>query len=202
MLRKAANDNCNLGSFSNRTDNFHLALRKELLKKLILILLCIATVAQAQLIDLTPGGFNPDEGLPPAYYELINQTFFDEAAHGWFNLPWGDEYLNGWVSMFGALDGGTYFQTNLFQLRNTPSANVWWNFGRSDYGITMIDVWGRKPDGTTREHIYKVRRGQAGVMHPDMVTLDGMTLIKSIAFYGTNHRGRTGPVMLLRYFAR
>jgi hypothetical protein len=94
------------------------------IKILMAVLLCTATVAHTQLIDLTPGGFHPDEGLPPVYYELINQTYFDEAAHGWFNLPWGDEYINGWVNLFGALDGGTYFHTNLFRLGDTPSANL------------------------------------------------------------------------------
>jgi len=103
--------------------------------KTLLLILLSATIARAQLIDLTPGGFNPDEGLPPVYHELINQTFFDEAAHGWFDLPVnGQVYLNQWVSMYGALDGGTYFHTNLFFLGDTPSASVWWDFRRTITG--------------------------------------------------------------------
>jgi hypothetical protein len=173
------------------------------MKTLLLILLC-ATVARAQLIDLTPGGFNPDDGLPPAYFQLLEQTFFDEAAHGWFNLPEGLTYLNGWVSRYGELDGGVYFFTNLFRLGDTPSASIWWDFKQTENGLTMLDVWGRKPDGTAWEHIYAVRRNKQRRSPPVLVTLDGMTFIQSIAFYGTDHRGRVGSrrPILLRDFAR
>ena len=45
------------------------------------------TPSSRNLIDLTRGGFSPQQGLPPAYFKLIDQTFFDEAAHGVFELP-------------------------------------------------------------------------------------------------------------------
>jgi hypothetical protein len=156
------------------------------LKTLLLaMILCGATIAHAQtLIDRTPGGFNPVEGLPPAFFELQNQTFFDEAAHGWFNLPEGQTYLNGWVSRYGALNGGTYFFTNLFTLGDTPSASIWWDFLHTGNGLTMIDVSGTKADGTPWEHIYSVRFNKERKSPAVNVTLDGMTFIRSIAFYG------------------
>ena len=150
---------------------------------LLAMILCGATIAHAQtLIDRTLGGFNPVEGLPPAFFELQNQIFFDEAAHGYFDPP--PAYLNGWVSMFGALNGGTYFFTNLFTLGDTPSASIWWDFGHTGNELTMIDVSGTKADGTPWEHIYSVRFNKERKSPAVNVTLDGMTFIRSIAFYG------------------
>jgi hypothetical protein len=66
----------------------------------------------------------------------------------------------------------------------------------------MIDAWGRKPDGTIREHIYRVQRNKMRRTPPVAITLDGMTIIQSIAFYGTNQRGTRRQAILLRDFAR
>jgi len=169
-------------------------------KLIILLIVGLSTVVRAKLIDLTPGGFNPDQGLPPAYFLLGEQIFFDEAAHGWFDLPGGRTYLNQWVSLYGELNGGTYFFTNLFDLGDTPSASIWWDFRGTIYGLTMLNVFGRKPDGTPWEHIYGVRHSKRQRSHPVMVTLDGMTIINSIAFYGADDQGRgpRRPAMLLR----
>jgi hypothetical protein len=171
------------------------------MKKLILILtLAFVSITHAQqLIDLTPGGFNVDEGLPPAFFELQEQIFFDEAAHGFFDLPEGQFYFDGWVSMFGELDGGTYFFTDLFG-RDTPSASIWWDFRHTTWTLTMIDVWGRKSDGTAWEHIYAVRPNKARKSQPELVTVDGMTFIQGISFYGGTGRQRPGvkqqPILL------
>src|SRR6266700_7018600 len=81
----------------------------------------LISAAHANLIDLTLGGFNIDQGLPPSFHRLQTQIFFDEAAHGVFGPP--PTYYNGWVSQYGALNGGTYFFTNLFTLGDTPSAS-------------------------------------------------------------------------------
>jgi hypothetical protein len=54
--------------------------------------------------------------LPEAYFRLVEQTFFDSAAHGWFDLPEGRQFLNGWVSKYGILNGADYFSTNLFSI--------------------------------------------------------------------------------------
>jgi hypothetical protein len=80
---------------------------------------------------------------------LNQQTFLDEAAHGWFNLPEGVTYLNGWVSRFGALNGADWFDTDLFS-GDTPFASISWNLaGQPDgFWLTMIHVFGRSEDGT------------------------------------------------------
>src|SRR6266487_866207 len=119
----------------------------------------LVSAAHANLIDLTLGGFNIDQGLPPSFHRLQTQIFFDEAAHGVFGPP--PTYYNGWVSQYGALNGETYFFTNLFTLGDTPSASIWWNFNGAPngYWLSTIDVFGRRADGTPWENIYGVPWG-------------------------------------------
>jgi hypothetical protein len=129
-------------------------------KQILLLVVCVGT-AHAHLIDLTPGGFDIDQGLPPSFERLQTHIFFDEAAHGFFDLPEGTQYLNGWVSRFGALNGGTYFFTDLFG-RDTPTVSIWWDFtgAPTGYWLTTIDVFGRRADGSPWENIYGVSFGQ------------------------------------------
>ena len=179
-------------------------LNKNMKLKLIIMLLTLSvsfanaqlriapiTPASRNLIDLTRGGFSPQQGLPPAYFKLIDQTFFDEAAHGVFELPGQPpQDDNQWISMFGDLDGGTYFFTNLFTLPlETPSALIWWNFTGepNGYHVTMILVEGQKADGTAWANIYRVPPGhQIRSIGESLVTLDGMASIYSISFWGDN----------------
>jgi len=49
----------------------------------------LINAAHTNLIDLTPGGFDPRQGLPPAFHRLQTHIFFDEAAHGYFDTPGG-----------------------------------------------------------------------------------------------------------------
>jgi hypothetical protein len=154
-------------------------------KQILLLVVCVGT-AHAHLIDLTPGGFDIDQGLPPAFERLQTHIFFDEAAHGFFDLPEGTQYLDGWVSRFGALNGGTYFFTDLLG-RDTPTASIWWDFTNAPngYWLTTIDVFGRRADGSPWENIYGVSFGQRfeGI---GSVTLDGFTTIMGISLYGLN----------------
>jgi hypothetical protein len=155
------------------------------------ILIATASVVHANLIDLTPLGFDPAHGLPPAYFELGKELFFDQAAHGVFNLPEGKQYLNGWVSRYGVLNGGQYFFTNLFAIGNSPNAQIWWNFNNSaaGYSLGLIDVFGRKSDGSTWENIYMIPQGERFLsLEHQLVTLDGMTTIMGISFYGFHGR--------------
>jgi|SRR5437667_3329897 len=154
----------------------------------LLAIACLCT-AQARVIDVTPGGYNPDGPLPPAFYQLIRQTFFDEAAHGWFYTPNGREHINDWVSLYGVLDGGTYFFTNIFSLPgNTPSALIWWDFTGepNGYFLTGILVEGFQADGQTPwANIYAIQgmeRMQSLGEH--LIILNGMASITSISFYG------------------
>src|SRR5262245_58121424 len=84
--------------------------------------------ASAALIDATPGGFdwNSAGAPPPAYLDFLqsNQVFFDEARI----VPSGGVNYHGWVGQYGALNGGQYFFTDLFNLGPSPTAGVSWNF--------------------------------------------------------------------------
>ncbi len=164
----------------------------------------LVRAAHANLIDLTPGGFNIADGIPPAFRRLITQTFFDEGAHGYFQTPNGTEYFNSWVSRYGALNGGTYFFTDLFDLGDTPTASVSWNFGGAPNGcwLSTIDVFGTRPDGTASENIYRVPYGERFTGLGDLVTLDGSTTIMGISFYGLDpttvpEEAHTGALLLL-----
>jgi hypothetical protein len=169
----------------------------------------LISAAHANLIDLTPGGFDPSQGLPPAFHRLQTQIFFDEAAHGWFDLPGGRQYLNGWVSQYGALNGGTYFFTDLFTLGDTPNASIWWNFNGAPngYWLSTIDVFGRRADGTAWENIYGVPWSDRFVsLENQLVGLDGYTTIMGISFYGLNpatvpDQANTGALLLLAVIA-
>ncbi len=163
----------------------------------------LVSAAHANLIDLTLGGFNIDQGLPPSFHRLQTQIFFDEAAHGVFGPP--PTYYNGWVSQYGALNGETYFFTTLFTLGDTPSASIWWNFNGAPngYWLSTIDVFGRRADGTPWENIYAVPRGDRFLSPGDqIVTLDGIVTIMGISFYGLNpatvpEKVNTGAILLL-----
>jgi hypothetical protein len=164
----------------------------------LILLVCATCTARAHLIDLTLGGFNADNGLPEAYFRLVEQTFFDSAAHGWFDLPEGRQFLNGWVSKYGILNGADYFSTNLFSIGDTPFASISWNLaGQPDsYWLTMIYVAGRTEDGTPWEHIYEVS-GDQRFEGEGIVTANGLATISQIAFYGLNVVPDGGTTLLL-----
>jgi len=163
----------------------------------------LISAAHANLIDLTPGGFDPGQGLPPAFHRLQTHVFFDTAAHGVFGPP--PTYYDGWISQYGALNGGTYFFTNLFDLGDTPTASIWWNFNGAPngYWLSTIDVFGRRADGTPWENIYGVPRGDRFISPSDqLVIVDGFTTIMGISFYGLNpetvpDKVNTGALLLL-----
>jgi hypothetical protein len=168
--------------------------------KLILATLILAATAQAHLIDLTPGGHMVSDGIPPAVLRFyLHQRFFDSAAHGWFNLPEGRTYLNGWVSRYGLLNGADWFGTNLFTQGDNAFASVSWNMaGQADgFWMTLILVEGRTDDGIAWENWYHVSPGQR-FEGEGIVELNGDRLgtIVSIAFYG-NRVPDTGATLLL-----
>jgi hypothetical protein len=155
--------------------------------RIVVISALFAITAHANLIDLTPGGFNAVNGLPPAFHRLQTQLFFDEAAFGTFDLPNGPVFIDGWVSQFGVLNGGQFFFTNLFAVSPTPTASISWNFNGAPSGdwLSTIDVFTETPSGTVDENIYAVPWGQRfdGV---GTVTIDGTSQINGISFYGLN----------------
>jgi hypothetical protein len=156
-----------------------------------LLAILLSPLAHANLIDLDPGGFvyTNGGGLPNGFSRLQTQLFFDEAAFGTFDLPSGSTFIDGWISQFGVLNGGQFFFTNLVNVSPTSSALIWWNFNGAPNGdwLSTIDVFGRRADGTAVENIYAVPWGDRFVSPSDQtVTLDGMTTIMGISFYGLN----------------
>jgi hypothetical protein len=146
--------------------------------KIIILLLAFASRAEATLIDLTPGGVN---SIPGKIHEELNRQIFLDSAVS--NLPgWPD----GWISRFGALNGGTFFFTDLFTLGDTPTASIWWNMTGAPGGfwMTMIYVFGRAQDGTPWEHLYRVGGRSRFIDSGEIVTLNGEVSITQIGFYG------------------
>lgn len=164
--------------------------------KLAILLSALAMTAQAHLIELTPGGFNVDEGLPPAFFQLSGQTFFDQAVQDFPGWP-----TNGWVSQFGRINGGVFFNTDLIG-RSTQVAAVSWNmFGEPDhYFMYMIDVFGRDADGRPWENIYGVT-GAEWFEGSGIVRVHEDTRIMGISFYGSNFVSDTGSTLMLAWAA-
>ena len=143
--------------------------------KLTILLCALAGTVHANLIDLTPGGFDLTQSYPPEFFDFINRefyhriTFFD-AAHP-----------TGWDSMFGALNGGTYFNTSLIG-NPEPTANVSWDF-------TTLPGWSMSLlliEGGLWAHLYGVGGRFDTVDLGDLVTLHDDVDISSLAFYGRN----------------
>ena len=152
--------------------------------KITLLLIATATVAHANLIDLTPGGYSPNDGLPPEFLRAVNLeyrhqiTFFDSVTP------------SGWVSQFGHLNGGTNFFTDLIG-NGGPTANVSWDFNSlPGYGMRILLV--ERSDGQTDwANLYAVGTRFLITDPGDMITLHDGVNISSIAFYG---RTPTSPV--------
>jgi len=151
------------------------------MKTLHLLTLCIAASANANLIDLTPGG-TPFSSGPPI--GIAAHGFYDSAAFGFFDP--GHVFMKGWVSKYGILDGGQNFFTDLInQPVNPLTATVSWDFGSaSGYWLKYILVEGFAPNGNGA-NLYKVPFGSR-LSGEGTVTIDGLTTIDSIAFYGRN----------------
>jgi hypothetical protein len=144
----------------------------------------------ASLIDLTPGGFHPD-AYPDGFQQFLIEnghlfTFFDEARVVPYDGPHGTKIdAHGWISLYGALNGGQFFFTDLFDIDPTPTAQIWWDFAGSGASLYRVFLWGRNADGLPWEHIYGIPEGDryasAGL---ENVTLGAGVDIGSIAFYG------------------
>lgn len=143
--------------------------------KSLLILLATISIARANLIDLTPGGFDSTQRYPQPFLAYIGAlvgnraTFFDSATP------------NGFVSRFGALNGGTYFQTSLIG-NPGPTADVSWDFTTlPGWSMTFLLV-----EGEQWIHVYGVGNGFNITDLGDLVTLHDNLEIKSLSFAGRN----------------
>ena len=151
---------------------------------LIVIFLITAQLVYPSLIDVTPGGISSDPGPPSVG---TNNLFFDEARSEPYTI-YGPTpvYPPGWVSMFGVLNGGQFFFTDLFANPPGPTAQVSWNFAGSTFWLTYIDVFGSDSNGTF-SNLYQVPFGSRFDSNgQDTVTINGRTNIIGISFYGTD----------------
>jgi hypothetical protein len=133
----------------------------------------ILTARAGQLIPSTKYDLFYKSGYPRNWIE-----FFDEARivpYFGTDGQWHD--VHGWVSLYGAVDGGTIMRTNLFDLTDTTTVNVSWNFTGTDYGLRWIVAW--EADGTTE--LFKFGRLQGIEGAGDITMPDG---VKIIDFYG------------------
>jgi hypothetical protein len=164
---------------------------------LVLAALGTATQARANLVDLTPGGVSSEQFVNlPAFEDLQHSLFFDDAAYGTFytlqctpeSCAAGLEFLDGWVSNYGVLDGGTHFWTGLFNTSPTSETNTWWNFTGTDFWLTEILVWGCTDDSCqngSRYHAYAPNYDERFVSAArETLALPDGYMIKDIAFYG------------------
>ena len=144
-----------------------------------LLAIAISPLAHANLVDLTPGGTPIDYG-PPSH--VAQYGFYDSAAFGYFDSGQNSQiFLKGWVSSFGILNGGTHFFTDLFLGSSNPtSSNVWWDFTGTGYAMLYIDV-----SGNGLSNLYQVTHGDTHISSHS-ITIDGITEITQIAFYGRN----------------
>lgn len=152
------------------------------MKITLLILLAAVSIARANLIDLTPGGFDETQPYPAAFTDFIDRQFYNritffDAAHP-----------TGWDSLYGALNGGTYFSTDL---PGNPgsSANVSWNF-------TTLPGWNMSillVEGELWGHLYGVRNASELTDLSDEITLHDGVNIQSLAFYGRNPESAPVP---------
>ena len=143
----------------------------------------LGSVAHANLIDLTPGGFtiDPDgDNIPPAYLQAVSQLHFDTSLSPVFGLgPW--LFAND-----GGL-GGQYLFSNLFDISPTLSALISWNLTGQPDGdwLTYVVLFGHTGDGNGTYNVYGVNGGR---FQSDWqsVLIDGNSIIDGIAFYGLN----------------
>lgn len=154
------------------------------MKKLTLIIaLCTILMAgaQARLIDLTPGGFDATQPYPEEFLRYLSRivgnraTFFDAASP------------NGWANT-GALNGGTYFSTDLIGNAGT-TANISWNFSTlSGWTMTFLLV-----EGDHWINLYAVPVNFQITDLGDLVTLHDDINIDFISFVGRNPNSASVP---------
>jgi hypothetical protein len=142
-------------------------------------------MAQAKLIDVVSFSQFP---VPDEYIDVFitmakrEIQFFDSAvssAHP--NRP------PGWVSLYGSLDGGEFFFTDLFEDKSLSQTQVSWDFGGTPYFLRYITLSGRdKEEDAEWVHVYQVpfKFQFADVGESVQLNPNGTGQIFSIAFYG------------------
>jgi hypothetical protein len=146
-------------------------------KYILTLLIATASIAHANLIDLTPGGFDVNNA-PPAFFEFISEEvqhqfdFFDSATP------------NGWVSLYGILNGGTYFNTDLIG-NPGQSTSVSWDFSTlPGWSMSRLLLEGRAQDGTAWDNLYAVPNSFRNFDALETVLIHDGVDISSISFFG------------------
>jgi hypothetical protein len=140
-----------------------------------------ATSAHATLIDETPGGFT---GFPPIFlYVLGGYPLLHQVAGANIN---GEEVLWSQFEPFGP---------DQFSITTDGvDAFVSWNLEGTDSWVRYILLEGV---GAGADHIYRVRGSEARLVGDGLVTIDGVTHIQSIIFYGSNIVPEAGATIAL-----
>ena len=143
----------------------------------VILILCGASIAQAGLMDLTPGGYI---GFPPpvvTFFEgfSLNGLQFIASAADQNGQPVWDPF-----TMFGADNFSVQFD------QSTNSAVVGWNITGTGFRLTYILMEPVGGLGTTKSNLYRVGGGTP-VEGSGSVTIDGVTQIENVDFAGTNH---------------
>jgi hypothetical protein len=155
------------------------------MKKTILLLTLVPSIAFGNLIDLTPGGFYADNA-PPVFYDFLvkaerpNHWYFFDSIYA---SP-TNGFPAGWVSRFGELNGGVYFFSNIDQSGPVPTTTISWNFGgNGSLCFVLIDAGVANGNLGALSNLYRVPLKER-FEGEGTVTLDGFYDINSIAFYG------------------
>lgn len=139
------------------------------MKKLAALAFMLVATARAGIIDVTPGGFTDPDVINHLVLQELRPSnpllFFDSIT------PTG-----GWVSQFGALDGGTYFTSTV----PTDTADISWNMAGSGF-CCLEYVLLESFTGLRNLYLISDPDDRAG---STTITIDGHTGIDSIAFYG------------------
>ena len=161
-------------------------------KLAILVLILSAATSQANLIDLTPGGFAWNN-LPPVF-----EQFLQRWNHG-DTLIIAGANINGTTVNWSpfTLFGPPNFGINPQQ----PNANVTWNLtDTSGYFMQYIWVTGSGGSSQITDNLYGVTGNPFRFEGDGLVTINGLNPITSIVFLGTNvvpDKANTGALFVL-----
>lgn len=155
-------------------------------------LLVSAATSQANLIDLTPGGFAWNN-LPPVFEQFLQRwNHGDTLIIAGANI---DGTTVDWSPF--CIFGPDNFGINPQQ----PNANVTWNLtDTSGYFLQYIWVTGNGDPSQITDHLYGVTGNPFRFEGDGLVTINGLNPITSIAFLGTNvvpDEANTGTLLLL-----
>lgn len=151
--------------------------------------LSIPSICLGHLIDLTPGGFQGSDPFPEVFNQWLQNTprkyqFLDSMSAVPYTL-FGVTYPAGWVSQFGALDGGTYFFCHIDQTGPVPQTIISWDFTGTDFFLRNVLVTG---DATNLYGVSWLER----IKGEGTIVADGVGNIFDVAFYG-NIPGQSVP---------